>query len=409
MKVETVKKPKSVIEITISAEEADIKQFRDVAISKLAKDKPPKGFRPGKADEAALRRALGDEAVEKAIMDEVLPSLYLTAIQQEKINPVARAEADIVSKAPLLVKFTVEVLPELTIGNYAKIKLKPTKLAVQEKEVTEALANIRKHLAKRKIVTRPAQKSDYLEIDFVGTVAGKELDMLKSKNHPVEVGAGFLLPDFEKQLLGMKEGEEKEIKVEFPQADLAGKEASFKVKVNKVEEPELPELNDELAQQISGGRIKTLLELQEEIKKDMLQQKESNLKNQQEAEVIKQLDKLIKTELPEGLVHEEIEHIFALFSNNLEARGTNMGTYCLQQKTSAAKIKEGFKEEAERRIRIRLALLQVAKEAKIEVTPAELAAALTDEEKKDTRSKAIKETELVLKKTLAYLQQSALK
>lgn len=406
MKVETVKKPKSVVEITISVSESDLNDYRKLAIQKLSKERPPKGFRPGKADEEILSRFLGKTAVEKAVFDAALPSLYIEAVKQAKLNPINKADADILSKDPLVIKFIVEVLPEVKLGDYKKIKIKTDTVKVGDKDIDAALVNLQKHFAGRRGVNRPAKKGDFMEIDFTGSIDGKEHDKLKSKNHPLELGSGILIPDFERQLIGLKGGDDKKISFKFPtnfsQKDLAGKKAEFRVKVNRVEELEPVSLDDEFAKKVSNGNLSTIAALRDAIKDDLQKHKDNQQVAQQENEVLNQLDKLAKVELPDSLTNDEVEHIFMSFSSNLESRGTSIGAYCVQQKTSPEKIKEGFRGEAEHRIRVRLALLQVAKEAKIEVDPKELEAALGNE-KTDTRTRVIKETELTLKSTMKYL------
>lgn len=263
---------------------------------------------------------------------------------------------------------------EIKLANYKGIEVKKHELKVEEKEIDNALNYLQKSRAKIITINQSAQKGNRIEIDFEVRSGGVQIENGSSKNHPLILGEGHFLPGFEDQLGGMKAGEEKEFSLKVP-ADwsdkrIADKSLDFKVKMNIVQERQLPEINDEFAK--SMGKFDNLSAFKENVKQGLMQEKEMMEKQRMRIEIIEKVAEDSKIEAPEVLVERELENMVNEFKMNVDQFGMDFETYLTQIKATAEELKKGWKEQAEKRVKIGLCLKAIADKEKIVSTTQEI-------------------------------------
>jgi trigger factor len=307
------------------------------------------------------------------------------------------------------------------LGNYKGIEAKKREVKVEGKEIEDALDYLQKSRAKIITLNSPAQKGNKVEIDFEVRSGGVQVENGLSKNHPLILGEGHFLPGFEDKLEGMKAGEEKEFSLKVP-ADwgdkrIADKALDFKVKMNIVQERQLPEINDEFAKSL--GKFDNIGALKENIKQGLSQEKEIMEKQRIRIELIEKVVDNSKVEAPEELIEKELENMVNEFKMSIDQFGMDFQTYLTQLKTTVEELKKGWKEQAEKRVKIGLCLKAIADKEKIVPTTREVEDKMNQElmrypdmekAKKDIDLVAFKEyTENILinEKVFELLEQEA--
>ncbi|OGB74656.1 trigger factor, partial [candidate division Kazan bacterium RIFCSPHIGHO2_01_FULL_49_10] len=259
---------KAIVTLHIALDATEWAEALKNASAKISEQIEVKGFRKGKAPMDVVTAQVGETRILSEASELSINQYYYQAIVQEEVSPVGPPKIivdEIGLNKPL--KFTAEiaVMPEIELGDYQKIKVKPEKVEITDEQIDNVLKNLQRREVSFKEIEREAKPGDWVEIDFDGKLDGVSFDGGKSANHPLIIGDGVLLPDFEEALVGMKAGEEKTFPVNFPkdyhQANLAGKKTEFSAKLHKVKEVQSPELNDEFAKKISDKP--TLKELRE--------------------------------------------------------------------------------------------------------------------------------------------------
>ncbi len=378
-KISVKKLPKSAVEITIESDDKVLEQYRAQVLTRFQKEVKIAGFRPGQIPEEKLVAHVGEPLIEREILDAAVKALYAEAVNKEKLQVVAAPEVKVESAKPLKFVATVAVMPEVTLGDYKSIKLKKEELKLNDKEVQTFIDQIRQQHAKPKpIEGRAAKTGDRVEIDFAGsTTDGVPLDGTQSKNHPLTLGEGNFIPGFEEGVIGLKVGEEKEHPVKFPTdyraKHLAGKDVKFKIKLNKLEELELPELNDEFAKLSSGGRKEKWSEVEADIRDYLTKQKENQAQEQLTNSLVQELLKVCQVEVPDALVAEEIQFMLADLKQRITQGGLTWEKYLENAKKKEEEVTKEMAGEAEKRVKIRLVLNKLIEAEKIETTDEELA------------------------------------
>ena len=271
--MEIKKLPKSLVEIQISVPAAEFEKFIDAAAEEFSKDLKIDGFRPGKAPQSVVEQKVGAEKVLAHGAEKAIKKTYVDAIVKNKIEVIGEPKITITKIAKgndLEYKAVATVMPAVVLSNYRKDaksvkKSEPEK--VTDEQAQKELKSLQKSRAKLVTVARETKKWDRVEIDFEVFVDGHLIEGGSAKSHPLNIGENYFIPGFEDNLVGMKEKDEKEFKLAFPkeyhQKSLAGKPAKFKVKMNLVQEKELPQLNDEFAK--SMGNFENLEALKKSI------------------------------------------------------------------------------------------------------------------------------------------------
>ena len=400
---------KNEVKLTFNIEAEKFEEAMKKVYAKTAKYFNIPGFRKGKAPMQLVERQYGSAIFYEDAFNELVPDIYDEAIKENKVEAVSKPNIDIVQMEKgkeLIFTATVETKPEVELGKYKGIEIKKIEYTTSDKDIEHELG----HLAERnaRLVTvedRPVEKGDIATIDFVGSVDGVEFEGGKAENHELEIGSNTFIPGFEDQVIGIKIGEEKDIKVKFPDdyfsKDLAGKDAVFKVKVNAIQKKELPKIDDDFAKDVS--EFETLDELKNSIKEKLDTENSNKAKYETEEEAIKVVCDNTKIDIPNGMIEMEIDAMIRDLETRLSYQGLNLHQYVQMMGTSEENIRNNYKEQAEKSVKSRLVLEAVVKAEKIEVTPEEI----TDKIKEMAKQYGRKEEDLLNNEQLKeYIEEN---
>jgi trigger factor len=378
--MEIKKLPKSQVEFTVKVPAAEFDKFLDEAAGHLSEGVKIDGFRPGKAPRNIVEQKVGAEKILAHGAEHAVKKTYVDTVVKEKIDTVGEPKITITKIAKgndLEYKATVAVMPQVSLSNYrkdAKSIEKPKAEQAKEEQIQKEIENLQNSRAKLVTVRREAKKGDRVEIDFEVNVDGKLIEGGQAKNHPLTIGENYFIPGFEDNLIGMKEGDEKEFELEFPkdyhQKELAGKPARFKVKIGLVQEKELPKIDDEFAKGL--GKFENVEALKKSLREGIELEQKNKAKEKWRTEVIEKIAAESEIELPEILVEQELEKMMAEFEQNIASMGLKLETYLENIKKSKSEITKGWKETAEKRVRAALVLKEIAAAENIEVPAGEI-------------------------------------
>ena len=372
VKVENLEHNMAKLTIEVSAEE--LEKALNTAYNKQKKQISVPGFRKGKVPRAMIEKMYGAEIFYEDAANEIMQQTYPSAVDESGVDIVSRPTVDVVQiekGKPFIYTAEVATRPEVTLGKYMGVTVTKIDTSVTEDEVEAELENQRNTNARTVTVTdRPVKEGDTAVIDFEGFVDGVAFDGGKAENHSLEIGSHSFIDTFEDQLVGKNAGDEVEVNVTFPEqyqaADLAGKPAVFKVKINEIKAKELPELNDEFAQDVAG--VDTLAEYKEELKKNLTEKKENEAKKTKEDEAIQKIIDKSKMDLPKAMIDTQCETMVNEFAQRIAQSGLSMDQYLQFSGMTVDQLKEQVRPEAETRIKSSLVLEQIAKEENIEVS-----------------------------------------
>lgn len=378
---EIKKLPKSLVEIKVSVAWEDWKNYISMAAEELSKELKIPGFRPGKAPMAMVEKQVGKARILETAGEKSIQKTYAAIVAEEKLDVIGAPQAEILKaeeEKPLEYKITSAVMPEVKLEDWRKEIAKVNKeysgkkAEVTEKEIEEELKKLAATRAKLITVNREAKNEDSVLIDFEVKKAGVVIENGTSRNHPLILGKGAFIPGFEEQLVGMKEGEEKEFELSFP-ADyhakhLAGQTSQFKVKMNLVQERQIPEVNDEFAKSL--GQFENLEAIRKNMQDGMLEEKSVKLKEEWRGKLVERLVNIAQIELPEVLVHQEIHKMIDEFSMEIQQMGMTLESYLEKIGKKLDDLEKEWDPQAEKRVKAALVLDHLAEEEKIEI-PAE--------------------------------------
>lgn len=371
MQIEVKQQPKSETKLIIELSAEETAKYLEESSKQISGMVKIPGFRPGHVPLEVLKKHVSDEAIEDHMLDLAIPKSYGDAILKENVQAVSRPKVNILQKNPLKYEAVVAIYPKVEISGYENVDIKKKEVKIEDKDVEDVLKDIQKRRATYTEVDRGALNGDKMELDFEGyDEGGALLDSTKSKNHPVILGEGTLVPGFEEQLVGMKKGDEKKFPLTFPKdyfhKPFQNKKVEFKVLVNKVEQVEIPELTPEFLKQLAGTDV-TLEEVKGNIRMNLEHEKTHEEKDRRENEFLEEIIKLTKVEIPETLVDEELDGMIEEFKNELESRGLTLEKYLETTKKEIKDMKTDRRKEAEKRLTLRFGLQKIFEQEKIEV------------------------------------------
>ncbi len=324
-------------------------------LKRLATTAKVKGFRPGKVPMKVVEQQYGKQ-VRDEVVGEVIQATYFEAITQEKLNPASMPTIETVSGEEgqnLQYAAVFEVMPEITVADMAGTKLEKVTAEIADADVEGMIENLRKQRTEWKEVARKAKEGDRLSVDFSGTIEGKEFSGNSGNNVPVTLGSGRMIDGFEKGLIGAKAGDEVVLDLQFPEAygnkEVAGKPVQFQVTVNKVEAPELPEVNEEFAKGFGIGDG-SLEALRTEVRKNMERELKQGLESKNKQAVMDKLLEMNKLEVPAALIDNEAETLKQQMMQQMQVP---------QGKSGIDLDASMFKSEAEKRVSLGLLLSEV--------------------------------------------------
>lgn len=364
--------------LSIEVPQAEVTKALDRAYHKLADKVNIPGFRKGKVPRKVLEMRLGKAALMDEAFDLLATPAYSQALEEQNVEPVSRPEIEVVTfeeDKPLVFKATVVARPEIELGEYKGLKVAKEAVTIGEDEVNKQLETLRNRHAKMVVAEDAAlAKGDFAIIDFEGFIDGAPFKGGEGKGYPLEIGSGSFIPGFEDQLLGAKAGEEREVKVEFPAdyfaAELAGKTAEFKVKVNDVKRKELPAIDDEFVKEVSD--FDTVEELKADIENKLKQAAEEKADREFRTKAIKAAVDNCTVDIPAVMVETEIDSMLREMDISLQNRGMSLAKYLEATKTEPAALRANYREAAVESVKTDLMLEAIVKAEKIEATPEDL-------------------------------------
>ena len=376
-KVEKTKNANEVkLELTVEANRFD--EAMKKVYFKTAKYFNIPGFRKGKAPMNIVEKYYGKEIFYEDTFNELVPEVLEDALKENKIEAVSRPDIDVkqIGKGQDLIFTAVfQTKPEAELGKYKGIEIKKIEYTVKDKDVNHELEHMQEHNSRLiSIEDRPVEKGDIAIIDFEGFVDGVAFEGGKAENYDLEIGSNSFIPGFEDQVIGTKIDEEKDINVKFPEEyfskELAGKDATFKVKVHAIKKKELPKLDDEFAKEAS--EFDTLKELKASIKERLEKENEEKQKYETEEAVVKAVTENIKVEVPSGMIETEVENMIKDIETRLSYQGIKFDQYLQMLGKTMEEMKKEYEPQAEEAVKTRLMLEAVIKAEKIEANIEEI-------------------------------------
>ncbi|QQR55143.1 trigger factor [Candidatus Peregrinibacteria bacterium] len=362
MNIEVEKLAKSEAKLTIELTAEEMKQYEEKATQELQEHVNVPGFRKGHVPVEVLKDHVGEQAFMAQVLDHAIGVSYEAAVRSKELRPVAYPKIQILKDQPLKYEALVALRPEVSFKKDPKnLSVKMAKMEVNEKEVKEVIDNFLERFKNWKDVTRAAKKGDRVEIDFDGLDEdGVALEGTSSKNHPVILGSGSLIPGFEEEVESMEIGEEKDFWITFPKdyhkASFQDKKVKFHIKLNRVEESEAATADDAWAKQVSGDPEKTLETMKKDIHAELIVQKQMQEEGRLENDFLKQLAEHVEAEVPEALVEREIDLMVERIKEDVEKRKESWEAYQENLKKEGKDLRTELRTTAAEQVLVRLGL-----------------------------------------------------
>ena len=401
----TEKQEHSVVALTIEITKAEFEAAKDKAFKKTGKNITVPGFRKGKAPRKMIEKLYGEGVFFEEAFNIIYPDAMEMAVEKSGIKPVGRADVDLGDPAEeggLTIIAKVPVEPEVELGEYKGIEVEKETVKVLQADVKAELNRMAQRNARTETVERKAKKNDTVDIDFEGFVDGVPFEGGKAEHHELTLGSGAFIPGFEDQLIGCKAGDEKDVVVTFPEEyhakELAGKEATFKCKVHKVEETILPEIDDEFAKDVSDT-CETLDDLKKEITERLKAERQEAADNAFEEKVLDAVIDGMKADIPAAMIDAQVDTIVQDFGYRLQMQGMGLEQYLKMTGTEMGAFRAMFQSQAERQVKTRLALQKVVELEGITVS---------DEELEEEYAKMAEQYKMEVEKVKAIVSKEAL-
>ena len=367
------------VTLTIEVEAAEVNKAVEQACKRLANRVSIPGFRKGKAPRMIVERHVGKDAVLQEAFDIVAPKALSEAFDEQKIDPVTRPSVDIETLEEgkdLVFKATVTPRPEVKLGDYKGLNVPKNEVNITDEDVEKQLKTFQDRQGK--LVDAPegaeVKDGDFTTLDFKGFVDGEAFDGGEGKDYPLQIGSNSFIPGFEDQLVGAKIGEERDVIVKFPEEyhakELAGKDATFKCTIRSIKTKELPAIDDELAKKVS--KFETLDELKADIRKNLEENAERTAENDQKSAAIEMATNNITVDIPAVMIDNRVTAMIQEMAMRLEQQGMKLEQYLQYAGTDIAKLREQYRETAEKNVKTDLMLEEVAKAENIKVEAKDL-------------------------------------
>ncbi|MDI9513616.1 MAG: trigger factor [Bacillota bacterium] len=377
MNVKIEKPEKNVVKLEITVESQVFDECMDRAFTRNKFKFNIPGFRKGKAPRNLVERYYGEQVLYEDAINFACGDAYDKAIDEHDLEPVDRPEIDIVqigSGQDLIFTATVTVKPEVELGQYKGLEVEKENVEVTEEDVTAELDRVAERNAKLiSVEDRPVQNGDTVNIDYEGSVDGVPFEGGAAKGQNLVIGSNTFIPGFEDQLIGFELNEEKDIQVKFPDEyhskDLAGKDATFKVKINEIKVKQLPEINDEFAGDVS--EFDTLEEYKQDILKNLTKKAQEAADRKFEDEVVKKATDNATCDIPDVMVERRLDEMMRQFDMTLRYQGMNLATYMQIMGMDEAKFRDQYRESALRDVKTQLVIEKIAETEGIDATPEE--------------------------------------
>lgn len=375
---------KNMAKLTIEVSEEEFEQAMEKAYNKNKGKINLQGFRKGKAPRNMIEKIYGPGIFYEDAANSIIPSAYEKAANESELDIVSQPEIDVVQieKGKSFI-FTAEVAvrPEVTLGDYKGLEIEKKDAAVTEEELTQELDRVRDQNSRTiSVEDRAIQDGDMTVIDFEGFVDGEAFEGGKGSDYPLTIGSHSFIDTFEEQLIGKSIDEDVEVNVTFPEdyhaKELAGKPANFKVKVKEIKVKELPELNDDFAQDVS--EFETLAEYKEDVKKHLEEKKADQLKREKEEAVVEKAVQNASMEIPDPMLEGQVRQMADEFAQRVQSQGLSVEQYFQFTGLDSKKFLETLRPQALQRIQTRLVLEEIVKAENIEATEEDIEKEIKD-------------------------------
>ena len=371
--VTKVEDEKNVVMLKVEVPAVKIMPSIDKAYREVSKKVRIPGFRKGKVPPQIIDQMIGTDAVMDEALNDLISQFYPEALESSGIKPVSQPKVDveqIEKDKPLIFTARVELKPEVELGDYKVIKLPKMATKASKKEIDDHISKIRDKFSELKPVKRAVKNGDYVLLDFEGFLNGKPFDGGSATDDMLEIGAESFISGFEEQIIGAKEGEERDIEVTFPKnyhaEDLAAKDVVFHIKIKEIKTKKLPKLDDDFAKNVS--KFDTLEEYKADVKKELESRMEKELDATKRDGAIDYVTEEAKMDIPKGMVEQQINSLAEEFNSILKREKTDLEAYLKKQGDTFEGFREQFRDEAEKRIKTNLVIEAVMKKEKIEVS-----------------------------------------
>lgn len=376
------KLPKSKVEFKISVAWNDWKKFLDEAVVEISKDVKVEGFRAGKASRKIIEQKVGKESILSTAAQKTIEKIYPKKVKEMELDVIGSPEINIINLvegSDLEFSIISAVMPKIKLKKDWKEGVKKVnadyakeKIEIADKDALVEIEKIAKSRAKLVTVKRATQKEDSVVLDFEVKRDGIIIEGGSAKDHNLILGSNVFIPGFEEEIIGLKEGDDKEFELKFPkeyhEKNLAGKPAQFSVKLKLVQEREIPKVDDEFAKSL--GEFKTLDDLVKNIKEGMSKEQKFKMQEKRRGDIVEVLvDKIeAEDEFPEIIIHEEIHKMMSELEGQIQQTGMNLTDYLEKLGKNTEQLEKDWEPQAIKRIKAALALENIIKEKEIEIS-----------------------------------------
>lgn len=374
----TQKKENNIVELEIAVGAEELKASVERVYRRKAKTITVPGFRKGKAPRALIEKMYGEGIFLEDAVSDLYPEAYGAAVEEAGIEPVNKADVEMLTldkNTGFTFKATVTVKPEVMVKEYKGISAQKKVDVVEDADVEGEITRMRERNARIITVTdRPAREGDDTVIDFEGFVDGAAFEGGKAEKFELTLGSGSFIDTFEDQVAGHSVGDEFEVNVTFPEEyhveDLKGKPALFKVKLHEIRGKELPELDDEFAKDVS--EFDTVEELRADLRAKMQEARDARAKDDFENQLVDKVIEKLEGDIPECMYENKVDDLVHDFEHRLSSQGMNMKLYLQYTGMDEEGFRQTFRQQAERQVKIWLALEKIAELEGIECTPEDI-------------------------------------
>lgn len=353
------------LEVTVSGEEWT--NALDKAFKKLAKNVSIPGFRKGKVPENMLKKYVNENQVMVEAIDANLNAWLISGMTEAGVEPISQPSVNIKSmdaNGATLV-YTFEVEPEVKLGEYTGLDYNVKETSVSDEELDAEINRMRKTYAEMETVEGEAENGDTVVIDYTGYKDGVEFDGGKAEGHHLVLGSNSFIPGFEDQLVGVKAGEDRDINLTFPEdyfaEELKGAAVVFKVHVSEVKREVLPELNDEFAEDVNIPGVETVDDLKAKVRERLETNKKNSAESEAEEGLMNSLTEKAEVEIPESMIKQEEQYLVNQLAGQVQQFGMNFNDYIKAMGKTVEQVMEDYRENAEKQVKLRLVLGEVAK------------------------------------------------
>lgn len=374
-------------EVVIKIEGKEWTDALDKAFKERVKKVNVDGFRKGKVPRDIYEKKFGKESLYFPASDFVVEEAYKKALEESKLVPVVQPSVDIKNVDEKAIEFVFKIItkPDVKIKKYKGLKVKSEKAKVTKEEIEHELGHVLERYTETRTKEGKLEKGNIAVIDFEGFIDGVAFEGGKGENHELEIGSGAFIPGFEEQLIGMKSGEEKDIKVKFPEdytEELKGKDAVFKVKVNDIKEKIERKFDKDLFDDLAIDGVDSKEKLEKHIEKEILTRKEMELENKYVDELLETVSKNVEVDIPEEMVEEEIDRMIARYAEQFKMQGMSLDMYYQFTNQTEKDLRNQMEKDAYNHVLYRLMLEELIDMEKIKITDEEISKEIEDTSKK---------------------------